>query len=245
MSETMMRESAIYHGQVFHHRFVPKRHQFSYKVFLYWLKLNEISDLASSIKGFSDTEGGISVVRFKRSDYLGDPQVKLEEAVKNRMLELGAQDVSGDVFFLGQLRTFGWYFSPVNFYYLRNSNGHFTYLLAEVSNTPWNQRHHYLVDLEKQADAPKAFHVSPFNPMDMQYQWHIQAPGEQLKLHLSCKQTRKHFHAALNMRRQTFSNRNFRRALLGIPSMTLKTVAGIYWQATKLFVKGVPFYSHQ
>ena len=237
-------ESALYTGVVHHQRFVPKVHRFNYKIYLYWLKLSEIEQLNADVKGFSNKANGYSPVKFLRKDYLGDPAQKLESSVIARMSELNGSKLSGDVYFLGQIRTFGWYFSPVNFYYLRNSEGKYTHMLAEVSNTPWNKRHHYLVDLAKQEDCAKEFHVSPFNPMDMTYQWKIKQPNENLRLHLACIKQDKHFEAALNMQRQPLTTKTLRGALLSIPSMTLKTVAGIYWQAIKLFFKRVPIYMH-
>lgn len=238
-------ESAIYRGVVHHQRFVPKVHRFQYSIYLYWLKLSELESLSQNVKGLSINRAGFSAVKFLRADYLGDANTPLEEAVLERMSELHGSILSGDVFFLGQIRTFGWYFSPVNFYYLRDEHGKYSHMLAEVSNTPWNKRHHYLVDLEKQEDCPKAFHVSPFNPMDMTYQWRIKQPSETLQLHLSCIKHEKHFEAALNMKRQPLTSKTLRNALLAIPSMTLKTVAGIYWQAIKLFFKRIPIYMHQ
>ena len=237
-------ESAIYTGMVHHQRFVPKVHRFNYRIYLYWLKLSELEQLDASVKGFSTKKKGFSAVKFLRSDYLGPPEQTLEASVLERMSELNGSQLHGDIFFLGQVRTFGWYFSPVNFYYLRDAEGVYSHMLAEVSNTPWNKRHYYLVDLAKQEDCQKAFHVSPFNPMNMTYQWKIKQPDENLRLHLSCIKQEKHFEAALNMQRQPLTTKTLRGALLAIPSMTLKTVAGIYWQATKLFFKNIPIYMH-
>ncbi len=237
-------ESGIYHGIVHHQRFVPKIHRFQYRIYLYWLKLNELPKLNEQVRGFSTEQKGFSAVKFLRPDFLGDPSLPIEDAVLQRMSELHGSPLTGDVFFLGQIRTFGWYFSPVNFYYLRNELGDFTHMLAEVSNTPWNKRHHYLVDLNKQENNDKAFHVSPFNPMDMQYQWRIQQPASKLNLHLACIKDTKHFEAALDMNLQPLNTKTLRSALLSIPSMTIKTVAGIYWQALKLFFKRVPIYMH-
>lgn len=237
-----MIQSALYVGKVFHARHVPKKHAFDYNIFLFWLNLDELDDVAKTVRGISF--GRFSPVRFKRSDYLGDPNTPLKEAVLSRMSELAGQQLDGQVFMLGQLRMFGLYFSPVNFYYLQQDDGTYSHLLAEVSNTPWNQRHHYLVDLAEQKDCDKAFHVSPFNPLDMRYHWKIKQPSQRLALSLSCSKEVKHFEASLNLRRKVLNSNSLWRVVLSIPSMTIKTVIGIYWQALKLFIKGVPFYGH-
>ncbi len=237
-------ESAIYTGKVFHRRVVPKLHAFEYNIFLFWLKLSEISAVNKRVKGFSDRSIRRSIVNFTRADYLGDPQQNLESAVLEKMSELNGKPLFGEVFMLGQVRTFGLYFSPVNFFYLRDSANNFSHVLAEVSNTPWNNRHHYLVDLAEQKDCAKAFHVSPFNPIDMVYHWRIAQPNEELKLQLICSKQSKHFEASMDLKRIPLNSVSLRKTLLSIPSMTIKTVAGIYWQALKLFLKRVPIYTH-
>lgn len=235
-------ESALYVGKVFHQRFVPKRHAFNYRIFLFWLDLDEIELLDKTVRGFSHRPW--SLVRFKREDYLGDTTSSLTDSVVHRMSELAGKPLHGKVFMLGQVRIFGLYFSPVNFFYLLGEDGTFSHMLAEVSNTPWNQRHHYLVDLNNQIDCDKAFHVSPFNPIDMQYHWQVNQPDQRLDLSLGCSQGEKHFEASLNLQKQQLNSKTLSRVLMSIPSMTIKTVAGIYWQAFKLFLKGVPYYGH-
>jgi len=238
-------ESAIYKGKVYHQRFKPTQHKFDYDIYLFWLKLedDELATLSNTLKYFSADKK--ARVRFKREDYLGDASLSLREAVLSRMTELnGNIPLEGDVFMLGQLRMWGLYFSPVNFYYLRNSEGKFTHMLAEVSNTPWNERHHYLVNLDSQDDTPKAFHVSPFNPMDMTYKWSISQPSSTLSLAMDCVREDKEFSAGINLTRFSLNNANLSAALKRIPSMTIKTVAGIYWHALKLLLKRTPLYTH-
>lgn len=240
-----MTESAIYKGKVYHQRFKPTQHKFDYDIYLFWLKLDEeeLTTLSHELKCFSAE--GKARVRFKREDYLGDPSLSLRQAVLDRMTELNdGTSLYGDVFMLGQLRMWGWYFSPVNFYYLRNTDGKFTHMLAEVSNTPWNERHHYLVNLDTQDDTPKAFHVSPFNPMDMTYKWSISQPSTRLSLAMDCVRSDKEFSAGINLTKFTLDNANLTQALKRIPSMTIKTVAGIYWHALKLLLKRTPLYTH-
>lgn len=240
-----MTESAIYKGKVYHQRFKPTKHKFDYDIYLFWLKLDEeeLTTLSHELKCFSAE--GKARVRFKREDYLGDPSLSLRQAVLDRMTELNdGTSLYGDVFMLGQLRMWGWYFSPVNFYYLRNTDGKFTHMLAEVSNTPWNERHHYLVNLDTQDDTPKAFHVSPFNPMDMTYKWSISQPSTRLSLAMDCVRSDKEFSAGINLTKFTLDNANLTQALKRIPSMTIKTVAGIYWHALKLLLKRTPLYTH-
>jgi hypothetical protein len=237
-------ESGIYTGTVFHKRSVPKVHKFDYRIYLFWIKLKEVDTLSQNVSGFTVNKSGFSVVNFLRSDYLGESSLDLETCILDKMNSLSEQVLSGDIYMLGQIRTFGLYFSPVNFFYLRSSSGEYTHMLAEVSNTPWNKRHYYLVDLSEQKDCEKAFHVSPFNPMDMEYKWQIQQPSDTLKLRLSCFKETLHFEAAINMQKKPLTSATLRSSILSIPSMTLKTVVGIYWQALKLFFKRVPIYTH-
>jgi hypothetical protein len=91
----------------------------------------------------------------------------------------------------------------------------------------------------------KAFHVSPFFPMDLQYDWRFVDPGSRLavQMHLN-RDDDKVFDATLSLRRQAITPERLASTLFRYPAMTVKAVVGIYYQAALLKLKGIPFYAH-
>lgn len=233
--------SAIYSGIVGHKRFSPKVHQFQYRIFLLALDLDELPKLTQFRPWFAVDR--FAFLSFRHQDYLQSSHQVTKQAVWEKVSALGGNNFAGQVVFLGQMRCLGFYFSPINFYYCHNQAGELCYLLAEVSNTPWNERHYYLVDAQLlQTTIPKDFHVSPFMDLSMQYQWVMSALDKELKLSITnTAQNDRLFSAWLVMERQALTRRNLWRQIIRIPAMTLKTVLGIYWQALRLYLKKVPY----
>ncbi len=234
--------SAIYQGNVIHRRYQVADHQFRYPVYFLGLDLDEIETIDERIKYFSLNR--FNLLNMKRTDYFGDPEQTLKQSVLDKVVELGG-DISGtdQVVFLGQARSLGFYFSPVNFYFCL-SQGEAVYMLAEVSNTPWNESHCYLVDLNDPDINEKKFHVSPFMGMDMHYQWKVSYKSDRIFVHIENWNEDKLFEATLELRHQPLTPGNLAKTLKQWPSMSLSILKGIYWQATRLAIKRVPFYSH-
>lgn len=243
-------ESALYRGQVRHRRFTPKQHEFQYPIFMVWLKLDEVDQLVDRLWLLGTRPWHWA--RFRRQDYVGETSSSLDDSVRQTMARLGnlsLEQLTGDVFMLGHLRYLGLYFSPLNLYFLRQDKV-MRYMLAEVSNTPWNERHYYLVDLANPQAHNKQFHVSPFNPMSQSYRWYIKPPGEHnksivhLQVNASDDSSQKVFDATLKLSRVSLIQSQLFRVLAITPVQTASMIAGIYWQALKLYCKGVPLHPH-
>lgn len=230
--------SCLYHGVLRHRRFLPKSHHFRYNVFMAWLDLDELDVLP--LAGIRRNR--FAAAAFHDVDYpLGTP---LKENALNRLQALSGERPDGRVMLLTQLRYFGFHFNPINLYYCYDSAGILRWVLAEVRNTPWNERHYYAVDGQAPGPQPKAFHVSPFNPMDMVYHWRFNPPGKTLLMHIENHQESKVFDATLTLHREHLTRATLRSIVLRIPLMTLKTVLAIYWQALRLWLKRLPLYNH-
>ncbi len=241
--------SAIYQGWVRHRRYTPRSHNFRYRVFMPFLRLDELPELFDNCRGWSSR--GPALAWFRREDFLGDPRLPLEQAVKDRVEEVTGCRPGGPVCLLANLRYFGFSINPISCYYCYAEDGEtLEYLVAEVTNTPWNERHAYVLPAAPgtrwlKTEFDKALHVSPFNPMAMRYHWHSNTPGEKLVLHLAnSSEGETIFDATLSLQSQPVTAANLSKQLARYPFMTAKVAAAIYWQALRLWLKGNPFHSH-
>ncbi|MFD2166860.1 DUF1365 domain-containing protein [Thalassotalea euphylliae] len=247
MSEVSALKSAVYSGNVRHRRFTPAKNVFNYTLYMLALDVDEAVNhqLPTGLFGYK----WFNPIRFVEKDYLRGEPGNLRQRIVDKVISLGEAKEVARITILVQVRCFGLYFSPANFFFCYDKNDSCFCMLVEVSNTPWNKRHYYLVPMEDDVSIEKSFHVSPFMDLNMRYHWRVRPPEEnkqKLLVHIENKNDhQKLFDATLALNKQAFTNKNMVKVWAQLPAMTLKVVAGIYYQALKLLIKRVPFVPYQ
>ncbi|MBN8279402.1 MAG: DUF1365 domain-containing protein [Gammaproteobacteria bacterium] len=242
--------SAIYQGRVSHRRFRPVRHDFRYQVRMLYLDLAELPALFDPFLLWSARRP--APAWFRRADHHGDPAVPLDMAVRDLVEREAGFRPAGAIRLLTHLRYFGYGFNPLSVYYCHDAEGALEAVVLEVSNMPWREMHPYVLTRgEPIANGgyrfafAKAFHVSPFLPMDMEYRCRLAPPGARLALALeNWRHGARNFDAHLDFVREPLDGRSLARLLGTDPLATLRVTALIHWQALKLWRKRAPVYDH-
>ena len=244
--------SAIYEGWVSHRRHSPVRHEFAYRIFMPLLDLDELPEVLDPYPLWSARRPALA--RLRRSDFLGDPDVPLRDAVAGHLEERLGRRPEGPIRLLAQPRFLGVGFNPVSFLFCHRRSGELDAIVAEVTNTPWGERHAYALDARHRppgADGTaggrlaKRMHVSPFMGTDQEYEWWTSPPGDSLRLGFrNVEAGETVFEASLAMRRRELTPRLMARLPLSYPAMTILNLGRIYSQALQLRLKGAPWFAH-
>jgi uncharacterized protein len=251
--------SALYTGSVSHRRRAPRRHLFRYPLFMVWLDLAELGEAFRGRWLWGVERRALAA--FWRADHMGDPRLPLDRCVRDLVARATGRTPAGPIRLLTHLRYFGYCFNPVSFYYCYDQAGRAVEtIVAEVNNTPWGERHCYVLGAEaaRAAAVPgtdatpvrrwlsdKQLHVSPFMPMDLQYEWQLSEPAAVLRVHMRClRSAQPLLDATLTLRRRPLGGAALAATLLRFPWMTLRVISAIHWQALRLWLKRVPYHPH-
>jgi hypothetical protein len=183
---------------------------------------------------------------FRRADFIGDPSTSLEETVRGLVEKRAGRRPTGPISLLANVRTWGWLFNPISLYFCLDVGGTgVEALVAEVENTPWHERCSYVVGPPGSHRFAKVMHVSPFLPMDVDYELTYGVPGERLIVQLDVlRGDARLFGATLSLHRRVLNRPALGRLLWAYPALTHRISAGIYAQAARLRLKGAPFHVH-
>ena len=245
-------KSAIYEGRVRHRRFSPVPHAFNYRLFMMYVDLDELPTLFENRWFWSIDHTNLA--SFKRVDHVGNSNIPLDESIRRLVEARTGHRPSGPIRLLTHLRYFGYVFNPVSFYFCYDrSDDRVDTIVAEITNTPWGERHCYVLGAEhnraygkrKHYRFDKVFHISPFIDMDVVYDWRFTEPASQLTIHMeNLLDGRPFFDATMRLERRELSGSSLVRVLVQYPLMTAKVIGAIYWQALRLWIKGFPLVAH-
>ena len=235
-------DAGLYRGTLRHRRFDPVRHEFTYSLFMAFLDVDRMPEMTRIAPFLSLNRPNIA--SFYDADHFGDPRRPMRERVQEDAARNGIALPGGKMFLLTHLRSFGYAFNPISLFYCYNRAGALETVLAEVNNT-FGERKNYWITSPKHFRCPKEMHVSPFNKMELDYEFVLTDPGETLVVHMNTLDSGRHFFdATLSLEREEWSAKSLGMAMLRFPWMTAKVIGAIHWEALRLYLKKAPVYKH-
>lgn len=243
----MSEAGALYPSRVMHRRLVAPLYRFVYRVFYLLLDIDRIDEVASRLRLFSRNR--LNVAAFHDADH-GDGARGGLRAWAERLL--AGEDIrldGGRIRLLCLPRLFGFGFNPISLWYCEHRDGSLRAIIAEVRNT-FGEKHAYLlasagrpITYEGPHEKEKCFHVSPFLDLAGRYRFEFSEPAEGLRVLIH--ETREGvpiLDAAVAAERRPLTDRTLLLQVLALPGMTLKVVAGIHWEALKIWLRGARFH---
>lgn len=256
MDRAVSEAAVLYSLHVMHRRRVDPLYRFVYKIFSVLFDIDRLDELSRGRKLFSHNR--FNVLSLYDKDFARGAVGGLRQWAEDICATQGIVLHGGRIRLLAQPRMFGWAFNPVSFWYCEHADGSLRAVIAEVRNT-FGEKHSYLlssaslgagasagqalpygVELQKE----KCFHVSPLFDLVGLYHFTFDEPGEKLRVLLN--ETREGaplIDTAMVGKAKPFSDAVMLRQVLAMPVQAVKVLAGIHWQALKIWWRGARFHS--
>ena len=241
-------------GSVRHQRLRPASNVFSYGVFTLMLPLRTLGNDAFGSKRCSRNR--FNLLSFHDRDH-GDGKTPLLLWIDQLLRSEGIADADGEVWLQTFPRVLGYVFNPVSFWFCHRHDGALRAIVCEVNNT-FGERHCYLLDTGgvmqwgQSHTASKVFHVSPFCAVDGSYRFRFMRTIQNIKgANTERIVARIDYHDAqgpllltsVSGKLRALNDVRAAQAFLRYPLMSFGVIARIHWQALRLFIKRVPFFS--
>jgi len=241
--------SCLYRGEVMHVRLLPFRHRFVYRVFSMLIDLDQLDTLSAKLRFFSRNR--FNLFAYFDRDHGSRDGTPVGDWVRSQLRDAGYDSHEGRITTHCFPRIFGFVFNPLTIYFCYHPDGHLQAVLYEVKNT-FGQQHCYLIPVDGGHDpacpvrqtCEKDFYVSPFMDMQSSYRFRLNEPGEKLSILIRQKTPEGETLVATHTgRREPLSDRTIVKMAVLYPLLTVKVVAGIHWEALKLWIKGAVFHA--
>ncbi|MFT3726804.1 MAG: DUF1365 family protein [Terricaulis sp.] len=242
-----MSASAIYAGHVAHMR--PGKHRLRYRLFMLALDIDDLPRLHARLKWFAYNRANLVSI-FDRDHGDGCSEA-IKPRIEQKLQSAGLTCDGGPIVMLTMPRLLNYVFNPLTVYFCYRRDGEVAALVHEVSNT-FGERHFYVLpaadagagQIEQHCD--KQFFVSPFLEKGLRYKFTVTPPGERctvaIVVHRGADVT---LTASFAGQRSALTDANLLRACCADPLMTLKVIAGIHWEALKMWLKGIRYIGRQ
>jgi uncharacterized protein len=237
--------AALYIGDVMHARLKPVGHRFSYRVMSLLIDLDrlDVADRQTPLFGVNRR----ALYSFYEADHGARDGSSLSQFAQRCAAEHGVDLTGGRVLLLCYPRLLGYAFNPLSVYFCYRASGGLALIIYEVRNT-FGDIHAYVLPVESSDVSPagirqqqdKRFYVSPFIEMAMRYHFRVVPPEDCIKLRiLETDSDGPLLSATFNGHRRALTTKELLRSLVLMPAVTVKVIAGIHWEALRLWLKGI------
>lgn len=237
----------LYPGKVMHQRLHPFGHRFSYSVFSLLVDVDQLVTLAGMTRLLTVNCAGI--LTFHERDHVEEDGETLRQYADRLLARAGLERPAARILLLAYPRMFGYVFNPLSTYFAYDDEDRLIAIIYAVRNT-FGERHSYVApvlagDISAagiRQTRTKVFHVSPFMDMGLRYHFRILPPGRTVRLRIHETAGKEPVMAAtFNANAAPLTDGMLARCLIRFPFMTMKVMAGIHWEAFKLWLKGARF----
>jgi DUF1365 family protein len=232
----------FYEGSVYHKRFTPKVHEFTYPFFLLDIDLSMLYRLKNRLFAFE----GINLFSFKSKDHFGDSEDFMQNV--NELIEKFGFVRTTDMHFITLPRVVNFVFNPISVLIL-TEYGKPTHLLVEVHNYNGGRIVYPVVlntkdEKNYRGSIPKDMYVSPFLETCGEYRFLFRQEEEKITLKVDLYEDRKKkLTASFSGSSRPFESKTVAKLFVKHTFLTFWVVTRTLWQSLKLKAKGLTFYS--